>query len=235
MLKQTGLALLTLALGACAGVGPGKRADPAHPGYVTSAAGIVTNPFGACWHTRAWTPAMALEPCDHVTVVQAPAPPAPPKEATKIAQPALQQPAPQPAPEPAPVIERVALDTELLFDFDSAVLRAEGRGKLDEIAVKLHRARIDSIEAIGHADRIASHGYNQELSEDRAAAVKDYLARLGFDPRDIRAEGHGEREPVTGSRCMGLGPENRENLKLVRCLQPDRRVELEVRGLKAHA
>jgi OOP family OmpA-OmpF porin len=205
---------------------------------VTSAGGIVTNPFGARWHTRAWTPDKALTPCDQVAVAQAPVKPAAvvaqPVPAPKP-EPKIAQAAPQPAPEPAPVIERVALDIELLFEFDSAVLRAEGRAKLDDIALKLHRARIDSIEAIGHADRIASHGYNQELSEDRAAAVKDYLARLGFDPRDIRAEGHGEREPVTGSGCMGLGPENRENLKLVRCLQPDRRVELEVRGLQAHA
>ena len=71
MLKQTGFALLTLALGACSAVAPGKRADPAHPGYVTSAGGIVTNPFGACWHTRAWTPDKAVTPCDRVAVVQA--------------------------------------------------------------------------------------------------------------------------------------------------------------------
>lgn len=237
MFKQAALAVLTLALGACAvtpASGPGRLANPAQPGYLTSAGGIVKNPYGACWHTRYWTSNDAVAPCDPVAVVQmreerkvvvaqtAPAPQPAPKMA---------QPAPQPAPK-APVIEQVALDTELLFDFDSATLRPEGRAKLDEIASKLHRAKIDSIEAIGHADRIASEAYNQELSEDRAAAVKQYLVRLGFNPRDISAEGMGERESVTGERCTGLGPENRDNLKLVRCLQPDRRVELEVRGVK---
>jgi OOP family OmpA-OmpF porin len=136
-------------------------------------------------------------------------------------------PAPKP---PAAVIHRVSLDTELLFDFDSAVLRAAGRAKLEEIALKLHGARIDSIELIGHADRIDSHSYNQELSEARAQAVKAFLSKLGLDPRTIHAEGHGETEPVTGERCDGLGPENKDNRKLIACLQPDRRVEVEALG-----
>jgi OOP family OmpA-OmpF porin len=55
---------------------------------------------------------------------------------------------------------------------------------------------------------------------------------LGFDSRSIDAEGHGETEPVTGERCDGLGPEHKENIKLIACLQPDRRVELEVLGTK---
>ena len=143
------------------------------------------------------------------------------------------QPEPMPAPKPpAPTITRVSLDTELLFDFDSAVLRPTGRAKLEEIALKVRGARIEAIEAVGHADRIASESYNQELSEERAAAVKHYLVKLGFDPRTIDAEGRGETDPVTGGHCAGLGPENGDNLKLVRCLQPDRRVELEVRGVK---
>ena len=74
--------------------------------------------------------------------------------------------------------------------------------------------------------------YNQKLSEERAQAVKAYLSKLGFDSATIYSEGHGEIEPVTGERCDGLGPERRANVKLVACLQPDRRVELEVRGAK---
>lgn len=235
MLKRTALAVLTLALGACtAAVGPGRLANPAQPGYVTSSGGIVHSGFGLCWHTRDWTPEKAVAPCDPVPVAEAPvqpvAAPEPKPEPKVVAQPEP-MPAPKPQP-PAPTITRVSLDTELLFDFDRAVLRPAGRAKLDEIALKLHGAKIESIEATGHADRIASDAYNQELSEERAAAVKDYLVKLGFDPGTIDAEGRGEGEPVTGGRCNGLGPENGDNLKLVSCLQPDRRVELEVRGVK---
>jgi OOP family OmpA-OmpF porin len=235
MLKRTALTALTLALGACATTrapGPGDLANPAQPGYLTSSGGIVKSGFGLCWHTRSWTPDKAVARCDPVAVAQAPAKPViMPKAApaSKI-EPAIAEPAPQ--PKRAPIIHKIALETELLFDFDSAGLRPGGRAKLDEIALKLHGADIQSIEAIGHADRIASDAYNQALSDERAAAVKAYLANLGIDAREIRAEGRGESEPVTGERCTGLGPENRDNLKLARCLQPDRRVELEVRGVK---
>jgi len=236
MLKRIGLAVLTLALGACttgAGPRPGNLANPVHPGYLMSSGGVVHTGFGACWHTRDWTPDKAIEPCDPVAVAQAPQPVAAlqPEPAPKV------MPRPHPAPRivatpRAPVIQRVSLDTELLFDFDSAVLRPTGRAKLEEIALKVRGASIEAIEAVGHADRIASDSYNQALSEERAAAVKGYLVKLGFDPRTVDAEGRGETDPVTGGRCAGLGPENRDNLKLVRCLQPDRRVELEVRGVK---
>jgi OOP family OmpA-OmpF porin len=238
-IRKCALALsLALAAGGTAAQ-PGTFANPAQPGYATSSGGVVRSGFGLCWHTRSWTPEKAVAPCDAVPRVEAPLPPAaaapkpelrpePPPE-PKIAS----QPEPAPAPEPkprAPVIQRVTLDTELLFDFDSAVLRPAGRAKLEEIALKLHRARIDRIEVIGHADRIDSHSYNQELSDARAQAVRAFLSKLGFDARTIHAEGHGETEPVTGARCDGLGPENRDNRKLIACLQPDRRVEVEALG-----
>jgi OmpA-OmpF porin, OOP family len=239
MVKRAGLAVLTLALGACAvtrAPGPGNLANPAQPGYVTSSGGIVKSGLGLCWHTRDWAPEKAVAPCDLVAVAKAPmkrvAAPEPVAASEPMPAPKMAAPEPTPAPKPAPVIQRVALDTELLFDFDSAVLRPAGRAKLEELALDVRGARIEGIEAVGHADRIAPESYNQELSEERAAAVKDYLVKLGFDPRSIDSEGLGETDPVTAGRCAGLGRENRDNLKLVRCLQPDRRVELEVRGVK---
>jgi hypothetical protein len=46
----------------------------------------------------------------------------------------------------------------------------------------------------------------------------------------ITAEGKGESQPVTGDDCKKLGAERGSNQKLVACLQPDRRVEIEVLG-----
>jgi len=37
---------------------------------------------------------------------------------------------------------------------------------------------------------------------------------------------------VTGDKCKGLGAESGKNKKLVACLQPDRRVDVEVIGTK---
>src|ERR1700740_2744781 len=145
-------------------------------------------------------------------------------------------PQPAPASKPAaPVIERLALSNEVLFDFDSAALRPAGRAKLEELAAKLHDAQIDRIDATGYADRIGSESYNRTLSEERAQAVEAELGKLGIASERGHTLGRGKSNPVTGERCGHMGPENRHNAKLVACLQPDRRVEIEVRGAKKMA
>jgi len=197
----------------------------AEPGYVTDGpnATIVTNPLGLCWKTSDWNPGKAVAPCDAVTVAAVPAP-------------APQAAAPTPPPPVAaapqrPVIEKVTLNSDVLFDFNKATLNDEGKQKLKELAGRIKDARVDEIDAAGHADRIGSDQYNQKLSEQRAQAVKDYLASSTGLPADkIRAEGKGESEPVTGDQCKRMGPERGSNRKLVQCLQPDRRVEIEVLG-----
>jgi OOP family OmpA-OmpF porin len=147
------------------------------------------------------------------------------------------QPAPAPTPlaapePPRPVLQKVTLSTDVLFEFNKAELREGGKKKLDEIANGLKDAKVDEILAIGHADRIASEDYNRKLSEQRAEAVKTYLAQKGFGEEKVRVEGRGEQQPVTGDDCAKMGPERASNRKLVSCLQPDRRVEIEVFGTR---
>ena len=195
-------------------------------GYVIDARGnVAKNPFGLCWRTGYWTPAMAIAECDPdlVKKEEAPAP---------VAAPA---PAPAPAPDPAapkPAAEKVTLAADALFDFDKAVLRPEGRAKLDELASKIGSIKLEVIIAVGHADRIGSDKYNQSLSERRAAAVKQYLVSKGIEANRVYTEGKGEKQPVTGGKCQNMGKEHRSNKKLVECLQPDRRVEIEVIGTR---
>ena len=216
-LKVTGAAV-AFALAALTGT-----ANAGVPGYVANSANQVwTSPYGLCWKTTDWTPEKAAAPCDAVRRVEAPVPPP-----VAVAPPA---PAPTPLvvapPAPPPVIEQISLSSDVLFQFDKAELRPEGREKLDEISDRLKGADVQQIVAIGHADRIGSDKYNKELSEKRAAAVKDYLAQKGVDQNRVRSEGRGESEPVTGDQCKG----SKANAKLIACLQPDRRVDIEVRG-----
>jgi OOP family OmpA-OmpF porin len=124
------------------------------------------------------------------------------------------------------VIEQISLSSDVLFEFDKAELRPEGRQKLDEIADRLKGANVQQVVAIGHADRIGSADYNQQLSEKRAAAVKEYLSQIGVEQSRVQSEGRGESQPVTGDQCKG----QRAGQKLISCLQPDRRVDIEVRG-----
>ncbi len=84
------------------------------------------------------------------------------------------------------------------------------------------------ITAVGHADRFGSDSYNQSLSERRAMAVKTYLMGKGIADNRIYAEGKGEKQPVTrADECKGG-----KTAKVIACLQPDRRVEIEVIGTR---
>jgi hypothetical protein len=118
----------------------------------------------------------------------------------------------------------------VLFPFNSAELLPGGQSKLDQLAQDAQGANVDQIVLTGHADRIGSEDYNQELSEQRAQAVADYLAQKGVDSSRIQVEGKGKDDPVTGDQCRNMGPENNKNQKLIACLQPDRRVDAELLG-----
>jgi OOP family OmpA-OmpF porin len=221
-LKITGAAV-AFALAALTGT-----ASAGVPGYVADTQNqIWTSPYGLCWKTTDWSPEKAAAPCDAVRRVEAPVPPP-----VAIAPPPPVAPAPAPTPlvvappPPPPIIEQISLSSDVLFEFNKADLLPGGQQKLDEISDRLKGANVQQVLAVGHADRIGSEEYNQQLSEKRAAAVKDYLASKGVDQSRVRSEGRGESEPVTGDQCKG----SKANPKLIACLQPDRRVDIEVRG-----
>jgi OOP family OmpA-OmpF porin len=221
MIRRLALATALAAIGSTAFA---QNPGIAGSGYVTSAGrDTATGAFGQCVRTGYWSEALAAAPCD--ATPRASAPPVP------VAQ---QEPVPQvaAAPIPLPVLEKVTLSSDVLFQFGKATLRPEGKQKLDELAGRIGDANVQEIVAVGHADRIASEEYNQKLSEERANAVKVYLADKGVDPQIVKAEGKGESEPVTGDACSKMGPERGQNRKLVQCLQPDRRVEIEVFGTR---
>jgi OOP family OmpA-OmpF porin len=146
-----------------------------------------------------------------------------------------QEPAPvAAAPEPQ-VIQKLTLSTDVLFPFNKSELLPGGKRKLDDLANTAQGADVDSVKVIGNADRIGSEQYNQKLSEQRAQAVKEYIAQKGVSEDRVQAEGRGESQPVTGDQCQRMGPEKASNRKLVSCLQPDRRVEIEVLGQRQAA
>jgi OOP family OmpA-OmpF porin len=226
MMQRLALAAALAAIGTAAGA---QTSDPAASGgYVTSSnRQHATGAFGQCVRTGYWTPAMAAEPCDATARASSAPVPVAQQEPAPVAQPA---PAPVVVAPPRPVIEKVTLSSDVLFEFGKATLRDGGKQKLDELAGRIGDANVEEIVAIGHADRIASEDYNQKLSEERANAVKVYLVDKGVSPQVVKAEGKGESQPVT--ECSKMGPERANNRKLVSCLQPDRRVEIEVFGTR---
>ncbi len=141
-------------------------------------------------------------------------------------------PAPPP-PRPQPTLERFDISADALFRFDRgdlAGLLPAGKTRLDELAARLGDAyvTVDSIRLVGHTDRLGSESYNQNLSMQRAMTVRQYLQSRGVTA-PIEASGAGETQP-TGNTAQCKG--ERATPALTACLQPDRRVSVEVVGSK---
>ncbi len=140
-------------------------------------------------------------------------PPPPPKPAPAPA------PAAKPKPAPKPVAEKVTFAADVTFDFDKASLKPEGRAKLDDLANKVKSINLEVVIAIGHADEIGSHEYNDKLSVRRAEAVKAYLVSKGVEPNRVYTEGKGKRQPIASNKTKEGRAKNR-------------RVEIEVIGTR---
>jgi OOP family OmpA-OmpF porin len=163
---------------------------------------------------------------------QEPPKPAPPPAPPPAPAPEVRPAPPPPAPKPKPAAEKATFAGTVHFDFDKAELRPEGKATLDELSSKVRDINLEVVIAIGHADMIGSDAYNQKLSVRRAEAIKAYLVSKGIEANRIYTEGKGEKQPVTGDKCKNMGSEHRTNKKLVACLAPDRRVEIEVIGTR---
>ncbi len=186
-------------------------------GYWTNPSSGLTwkNASGQCWKTVYFTPAMATAECDPDLMPKAAAP-APMAAPAPVAKPA---PAPAPKPAPKPVAEKVTMAADALFDFDKSVVKADAKGKLDELAGKIKGVNLEVVIAIGHTDSIGSDAYNQKLSVRRAEAVKAYLVSKGIEPNRIYTEGKGEKQPVASNKTKEGRAKNR-------------RVEIEVIGTR---
>jgi OOP family OmpA-OmpF porin len=134
-----------------------------------------------------------------------PAPPPPPKPA-----PAPEAPKPKPeAEKPKPVAEKVTFAADVLFDFDKAVIKPDGRSKLDDLANKMRTINLEVVIAIGHADSIGSDAYNQRLSVRRSESVKAYLVSKGIEANRVYTEGKGEKSPVADNKTADGRAKNR--------------------------
>lgn len=131
---------------------------------------------------------------------------------------------------PPPVVAaKTTLGADGLFRFDrsaEADLLPDGRARVQKLASDLRGQSFERVVVIGHTDRLGSEAYNDALSLARAQTVRQLLVQNGVDAARVRAEGRGERQPA--SQCAGTA----RTPELIACLQPDRRVEIEVIGLR---
>jgi OmpA-OmpF porin, OOP family len=132
----------------------------------------------------------------------------------------------------APVIskESYVLLTDTLFKFDksnSEDMIPGGLQRLADVAQRLKAYKsIQTLTVVGYTDRLGSDDYNDKLSEARAKTVQAYLESLGVKSASSVAQGKGKREPVSKDCSATAGREQQ-----IICLQPDRRVTIEVTGV----
>lgn len=103
----------------------------------------------------------------------------------------------------------VTFENGILFDFNATQLRPQGRDDLDALAASFHKYPDTDLMIVGHTDSVGSDAYNQELSERRAAAAKQYLVAQGVDGSRIRTAGRGETEPIATNDTETGRQENR--------------------------
>jgi OmpA-OmpF porin, OOP family len=147
--------------------------------------------------------------------------PSPPPMPAMAAPPPPPPPAPMPPPPPPPPrFEKYTLSSTDLFAFNSSDLQGP-QPKLDQIADALNRDQsVNNVVITGYTDRIGSDAYNLRLSQRRADAVKAYLVSKGVSPTRLSTIGKGKADPVV--QC-----DNKNRAELIKCLEPNRRVEIE--------
>ena len=84
----------------------------------------------------------------------------------------------------------------VLFDFDSADLKADAHGQLGEIVQALKQQPGLEVEVVGHASAEGPESYNLALSQRRGQAVSDHLAASGVAASRIGTKWRGESEPA---------------------------------------
>lgn len=93
-----------------------------------------------------------------------------------------------------------ALNLQIInFATDSSEIPAENQEILDLAATKLSALPEATLKIIGHTDNQASHEYNQQLSEKRATAVRDYLVSKGVPAERLSVQGASYDHPVASN------------------------------------
>ncbi|MXP56143.1 porin OmpA [Pantoea sp. Mhis] len=120
--------------------------------------------------------------------------------------------------------------SDILFKFNNTTLSMKGKQTLEKVynQFKTMDSKNVHIMIVGFSDRIGSKIYNQKLSKKRSQSVVNYLISKGVPYKNISSSSQGKINPVTGHICDNIKSRN----VLIKCLAPDRRVEINMQGVK---
>ena len=99
--------------------------------------------------------------------------------------------------------------SDVLFDFGKYSLKPEAREKLAKVSGIIMAHPGLNLQVEGYTDNVGSDEYNQKLSEQRAAAVHDYLVTQGIPADNVSAKGLGKSDPVASNDTAQGRQQNR--------------------------
>ncbi|ALH94362.1 OmpA family protein [Acinetobacter equi] len=127
--------------------------------------------------------------------------------------------------------EKISLDQDILFKFNGSTLDSLLPGGIHNLntilsSIEQRYQQVNSIHIIGHTDHIGDSTKNYALGLARAQTIQQHLINLNIPAEIITYSSLGETRPLTDG-CNNI--KNLSQRKI--CLQPDRRVDLDVSGI----
>jgi outer membrane protein OmpA-like peptidoglycan-associated protein len=99
--------------------------------------------------------------------------------------------------------------SDVLFDTAKFSLRPEAREKLAKVAGIVSGHPGLRLDVEGHTDSVGGDDYNQQLSEERGGAVRDYLIEQGMVRGSVSSKGFGKTQPVASNETASGRQQNR--------------------------
>jgi outer membrane protein OmpA-like peptidoglycan-associated protein len=99
--------------------------------------------------------------------------------------------------------------SDVLFDTGKYTLKPSTQISLAKVAGILQSYPGLKVQVEGYTDSVGSDDYNQKLSENRAAAVKDFLASQGVSQNSMTSAGFGKNDPVADNSSSSGRAQNR--------------------------
>jgi OOP family OmpA-OmpF porin len=111
--------------------------------------------------------------------------------------------------------DQIVIHEKIQFETNKAAIKPESNALLEEITrVIQENAQITRISIEGHTDSTGGDKHNQQLSEQRAASVRDYLVQHGVAAERLSSRGFGKTKPI-GDNSTAAGREENRRVEFV--------------------
>jgi outer membrane protein OmpA-like peptidoglycan-associated protein len=101
------------------------------------------------------------------------------------------------------------MPSNITFETDRAEVKPGFHDTLDSVAIVLQEFDKTHIKIDGHTDSDGSNGYNEDLSQRRAASVAHYLSAHHLNPKRFSVDGLGESQPIASNDSAAGKAQNR--------------------------